>query len=119
MDWAGLMQRKIAISAILGLMITGMTAHGQQVELPLVVGQTIEQANNVLIKHGWRADPLQTPGAMETELSGLKLISLSSCSGTGVGFCRYDYRRGQQHLSIVTIPSDPGSTSVGLVERWW
>ena len=56
---------------------------------------------------------------METELSGLKLISLSSCSGTGVGFCRYDYRRGQQHLSIVTIPSDPGSTSVGLVERWW
>ena len=35
----------------------------------------------------------------------------------GVGFCRFDYRRDLQRLSVVTVPSEPGRPSVGRVKR--
>jgi len=40
-------------------------------------------------------------------------------SGAGVGFCRFDYRRDLQRLSVVMVPSEPGRSSVGRVDRWW
>ena len=88
-------------------------------EPKLSARQTILEANRHLIANGWRPAPEKTPTPEERRLSSVPLESLSSCSGTGVGFCRFDYRRDLQRLSVVTVPSEPGRPSVGRVDRWW
>ena len=88
-------------------------------EPKLSARQTILEANRHLIANGWRPAPEKMPTPEERRLSSVALESLSSCSGTGVGFCRFDYRRDLQRLSVVTVPSEPGRPSVGRVDRWW
>ena len=113
------MKTKVVISTIMGLLFYGSFACSQPAIPSLVVGLTIEQANRMLEEQGWEPDPEHSHHPSSMSRSGGELMSLSSCSGTGVGYCRYDYQRGKQHLSIVTIPSQPGTPSGGLVERWW
>ena len=88
-------------------------------EPKLSARQTILEANRHLIADGWRPAPEKTPTPEERRLSSVALESLSTCSGTGVGFCRFDYRRDLQRLSVVTVPSEPGRPSVGRVDSWW
>ena len=88
-------------------------------EPQLSARQTILEANRHLIADGWRPAPEKTPTPEERRWASVALKSLSACSGTGVGFCRFDYRRDLQRLSVVTVPSKPGRPSVGRVERWW
>ena len=88
-------------------------------EPKLSARQTILEANRHLISNGWRPAPEKKPTPEERRLSSVALESLSSCSGMGVGFCRFDYRRDLQRLSVVTVPSEPGRPSVGRVDRWW
>ena len=88
-------------------------------EPKLSARQTILEANRHLIANGWHPAPEKTPTPEERRLSSVALESLSSCSATGVGFCRFDYRRDLQRLSVVTVPSEPGRSSVGRVDRWW
>ncbi len=107
----------IAVSAAL-LSMNGAMVHALP-QPQLNQRQTILEANRHLIADGWRPAPQQTPSAQERAISSVSLASLSACSGTGLGFCRYDYVRDQQTLSVVTVPSDPGKPSVGRVERWW
>jgi hypothetical protein len=60
---------------------------------------------------------------MDQQRAGIPLTSLSACSGTGEGFCRFDYRRNGRQLSVVTIPSTDGADTAaqlgGVVKRWW
>ena len=72
-----------------------------------------------LLAVGWRPAPEKKPTPEERRWASVALKGLSACSGTGVGFCRFDYRRDLQRLSVVTVPSEPGRPSVGRVERWW
>ena len=88
-------------------------------EPKLSARQTILEANRHLISNGWRPAPEKKPTPEERRLSSVALESLSFCSGMGVGFCRFDYRRDLQRLSVVTVPSEPGRPSVGRVDRWW
>ena len=88
-------------------------------EPKLSARQTILEANRHLIANGWSPAPQKTPTPEDRRLSSVALESFSSCSGTGVGFCRFDYRRDLQRLSVVTVPSEPGRPSVGRVDRWW
>lgn len=81
--------------------------------------QTILEAHRTLLAAGWAPAPAQAPSLHERQWSAVELTSLSTCSGTGVGYCRFDYRRDGQHLSVVTVPSKPGHPSVGRVQRWW
>ncbi len=71
-------------------------------EPKLSARQTILEANRHLIANGWRPAPERTPTPEERRLSSVALESLSTCSGTGVGFCRFDYRRDLQRLSVVS-----------------
>ena len=86
--------------------------------IQLQVGQPIRMADASLLASGWLPKPDQATEVLNSESSGPTLPSLSSCSGTGVGFCRYDYARDRQRLSVVTVPS-PSSDVSGLVQRWW
>ena len=84
----------------------------------LQVGQSIRAADASLLASGWLPKPDQSMERLEPDPTGPVLPALSACSGTGVGFCRYDYARDRQRLSVVTVPS-PSSALSGLVQRWW
>ena len=77
--------------------------------------QPIERADQHLRDQGWQPDGDPNLDSFDRELSGNGLASLRSCSGTGAGFCRYDYRRGRQQLEVITVPSADGD---GLVHHW-
>ncbi|MEY2644144.1 MAG: hypothetical protein RLZZ611_793 [Cyanobacteriota bacterium] len=77
--------------------------------------QPIEQADQRLRAQGWQPDGDPALESLDRELSGNSLTALRSCSGTGAGFCRYDYRRGSQQLEVITVPSADGD---GLVHHW-
>ena len=77
--------------------------------------QPIEQADQTLQAQGWRPDGDPALETYDRELSGNGLASLRGCSGTGAGFCRYDYRRGRERLQVITVPSQDGD---GLVHQW-
>ena len=82
----------------------------------LTVHEPITQLNARFLAAGWTPDPEQPPLPFERKLAGNNLASLSACSGTGPGFCRYDYRRGNRHLAVVTVP---GATGDGVVHNWF
>ena len=86
--------------------------------IQLQVGQPIRAADASLLASGWLPQPDQSIDGLELDSSGQTLSALSSCSGTGVGFCRYDYIRDLRRLSVVTVPS-PSSDMSELVQRWW
>jgi hypothetical protein len=95
----------------LALPVLGVRPQG----MPLKPNQAITSADQQLKAQGWR--PAGDPGLQpfERELAGNQLASLSGCSGTGAGFCRYDYRRGRQRLEVITVAGPDGT---GLVQRW-
>jgi len=61
-----------------------------------------------LIEEGWVAQSDRAPLPFERRLAHNDLASLSGCSGTGLGFCRYDYQRGSQRFAVVTVPGPDG-----------
>jgi hypothetical protein len=120
---AALRCRPLAIAAAaVGIAAAGglpaLLASSGQAQAPttlLTVREPIEAADQRLQQQGWR--PISTPPAesFDRELSGNGLISLRACSGTGMGYCRYDYRRGDNQLEVITVPSSDGD---GQVVRW-
>ena len=113
------MGRSVAMAVSTTLVLINSVMVHAMPQLQLNQRQTILEANRHLLADGWRPAPELTPSQEERALANVSLASLSACSGTGVGLCRYDYVRNQQRLSVVTVPSDPGKPSVGRVERWW
>ena len=111
------MGRSVLLSLLLPWLMAGSAL--ARPEPQLSARQTILEANRHLIADGWRPAPEKTPTQEERRWASVELKSLSACSGTGVGFCRFDYRRDLQRLSVVTVPSEPGRPSVGRVDRWW
>ena len=85
----------------------------------LQTDQSILEAHQQLIAAGWQPAATQTPSERERQWAAVTLSSLSSCSGSGAGFCWFDYQRQEQRLSVVTVPSKPGKASIGRVNRWW
>ncbi|AII43103.1 hypothetical protein KR100_06955 [Synechococcus sp. KORDI-100] len=106
----------MAAAPLLTMVVAAVHA-GEQ--LQLTPRQTILEADRHLLADGWIPAPQQTPSVQERQWASVSLPSLSSCAGTGVGYCRFDYQRNQQRLSVVTVPSEPGRPSVGRVDRWW
>ena len=108
------MGRCVLLSLLLPWMMGGSAF--ARPEPQLSSRQTILEANRQLIADGWRPAPEKKPTPEERRWASVALKSLAACSGTGVGFCRFDYRRGVQRLSVVTVPDAPGCPRV---ESWW
>ena len=83
---------------------------GSQTVLPVVAPhEPINRVDARLLADGWIANPERDPLPVELERSRNNLSSLSACSGTGMGFCRYDYQRGSHRFAVVTVPGPDGS----------
>ena len=82
----------------------------------LAANEPITEVDARFLAAGWVPQPEQEPLPFERKLAGNSLASLSACSGTGLGFCRYDYQQGHQHISVVTVP---GSRGAGVVHSWF
>ena len=104
----------------LGVALTNLiTAATANTLLPhLKEGQSILYADQTLTASGWQPAPEDQAKPFEYALAGNSLSSLASCSGSGVGFCRYDYRLNNQKLVVVTIPASKPNHA-GRVYRWW
>lgn len=83
--------------------------------LVLTIQELIQHLDQRLRRQGWQPDGDALLESFDRELAGNDLTSLRSCSGTGAGYCRYDYRRGRQSLSVITVPNRNGD---GVVHHW-
>ena len=95
------------------------TAKADNTHVVLKSGQSIVQANASLTASGWLPAPQRSALDFEKSLSGTDLQALASCSGTGPGFCRYDYQRDGQRLFVVTVADGAQPQKAGIVTPWW
>lgn len=82
----------------------------------LAMNEPITEVDARFRAAGWVPHPDREPLPIERKLAGNNLASLSACSGTGMGLCRYDYRRGHQQFAVITVP---GVKGVGVVQNWF
>ena len=108
--------------AVLGVVGGGAVVAQPRGAVPLSAGQPILEADAVLLGSGWRPSPQHHPLDLDQQRAGVPLTSLSACSGTGQGYCRFDYHRNGRQLSVVTTPSIDRSQIPnqlgGVVKRW-
>ena len=104
-----------------GLVLGGIAgaSRADPINVSLRSGQSIVQADASLTASGWRPAPTRPVLAFEKTLSGTDLRALASCSGTGPGFCRYDYQRDGQRLFVVTVANGAKPEMAGIVTQWW
>ena len=90
--------------------IQAVRSGGDEQRPPPVVApqEPISQVDARLIEEGWVPQSDRAPLPFERRLAHNDLASLSGCSGTGLGFCRYDYQRGSQRFAVVTVPGPDG-----------
>lgn len=82
--------------------------HGRAV-VPNVTGKSIRTARAILIKHGWTpAPPSEPPDADDAaaQLAKRGLVEAQGCSGTGLGFCGFQYRNAAGTLNVTTAGGD-------------
>ena len=113
------MGRVVLLLILMSPLCAGVVAAASQPTPALKLRQTILEANRYLIDEGWQPSPKAFPSPEERRWSAVPLSSLSAYFGTGIDFCRFDYQKDQQQLSVITMPSNPGQPSVGQVSRWW
>jgi hypothetical protein len=102
----------LAVAAAAGVVLTQAVRSGGDTETQLPVIEPREPISEVdarLLAEGWAAKPNRDPLLFERRLAHNTLASLSGCSGTGMGFCRYDYQRGGQRFAVVTVPGPDGT----------
>ena len=95
------------------------TSRADTTRVTLQSGQSILRANATLTASGWKPAPERAVLDFEKSLSRTDLKALASCSGTGPGFCRYDYARDGQRLFVVTVVDGAQPEKAGIVTRWW
>ena len=103
-----------------GLIMSGIWVDLKAEQRPpeLQAGQSILVVDQTLTSTGWNPAPEGQVQTFEQRLAGNQLSSLASCSGTGDGYCRYDYQRSNKRLVVVTVPA-PQPNQAGRVARWW
>ena len=102
------MGRVVLLLILMSPLCAGVADAASQPTPALKLRQTILEANRYQIDEGWQPSPKAFPSPEERRWSAVPLSSLYTCSGTGVGFCRFVYQKNQQQLSVVTVPSNPG-----------
>ncbi|NJM51583.1 MAG: hypothetical protein HC843_12530 [Sphingomonadales bacterium] len=69
--------------------------------VPNIYGKKITDGRNALLKAGWK--PLGDKDGGAEHLLRLGISEVESCSGTGYGFCRYSYGKGDMTLWMTSV----------------
>jgi hypothetical protein len=92
------------------LRLSGLAAQetlcGGRAAVPNVYGMSINEARRVLWAKGWApvpTNPPPEPRSREGELAKRGVTEVEGCSGTGFGYCRYNYRGGGGLLNVATV----------------
>lgn len=75
--------------------------------VPKINGMPITRARVALIGAGWKpvnhGGPADRIDDRERELVEKGVVEVDSCSGTGFGYCAYDYTRTDARLAVTTV----------------
>jgi hypothetical protein len=97
--------------------------HGKAV-VPNIYGMPIGKARALLQAKGWKPAPSKL-GTNEDEfgreiaLAKRGVVEVSNCSGTGLGFCSFDYIGADGRLGVTTVGDDdfPSVSAYGVTCR--
>lgn len=93
-------------------------------EMPdLEQGMEYSEVRQILLDAGWQAlyipwnyRETSLPGVSESLVQDHGYGELVDCSGTGLGFCRFEFSNAnEQKLVVVTVNND----SLPELYRWW
>lgn len=78
--------------------------------MSLVEGQEYAEARTMILADGW--EPVASPGQNRVEECGSRepceaYPETVSCSGTGEGFCAFEFAKGGRTLNVVTRGDEP------------
>src|SRR5690606_32240730 len=82
--------------------------------VPNIYGLPIAEARDSISRFGWK--PVESassewPDQRSAALAALGLSEVTGCSGTGFGYCGFDYRAGKASLSITSVgDAEPPAT---------
>ncbi len=120
-----------ASAAVAGLLFLGLAPPGGHTpmlatsvaqSLPIQQGQSYTEARILLLAAGWNRSH-----AVRQEECSAGIVDrrchlfpeIASCSHTGLGLCRFDWRSPQgRHYAVITSGGDSGGDP-GVVERWF
>lgn len=116
--------RMLAVTATLvGLALSSGTGLAQEVPTTLRQDMPYSQARQILLDAGWQAvfqSPMREQYApLDYIIGDLGYNEVVDCSGTGMGFCRFEFADAKGHtLAVVTVRNqrDWGGP---LLHRWW
>nr|KIS30036.1 hypothetical protein TQ38_24960 [Novosphingobium sp. P6W] len=105
-----------------GLVIGKLAAEEQTCggSVPTINEMPITRARKELIAGGWSPVNHGTPDdridEREQALAQLGVTEVDSCSGTGFGYCSFDYRKGKAKLGVTTVGDneDPSVSNYGV-----
>ena len=83
--------------------------------VPNIQNLPINKAREMLAKAGWGPTPRATPVREAEDVRAFDLAKrgvpeVDSCSGTGMGFCRFDYQGPAGSLAVITVGDDEWPT---------
>jgi hypothetical protein len=81
-------------------------ACGGRAVVPNIYGRPINEARAMLLRHGWSPAPPQTRDGNDSRVADLLrrgVPEVEDCSGTGFGFCAYNYSSAAGTLSVTTV----------------
>jgi len=79
-------------------------------KVPDLYERGIDAARRVLLSQGWVPErPADPPGEgdMARDMAAKGLIEAETCSGTGVGYCAWNYRSEEALLHVATVGGEP------------
>ena len=82
------------------------TLCGGKAVVPNIYGKPINEARRLLWARGWAPVPTRPApeaASREGELAKRGVTEVEGCSGTGFGYCSYNYRGGGGLLSVATV----------------
>ena len=110
----------IAATTIATLLVPTI-AVAQTIPKNLKQGMPYAQARKTLLNSGWQAvahSPNRDRSGAMNYLIKLGYNEVETCSGTGMGFCRFSFTNANgQKLAVVTVNNQPGQKP--KLQRWW
>jgi hypothetical protein len=116
------------ITAILAGAITFLNGSVHAQEVPLLKQKMpYSEARKILINAGWQA--IEIPilqrrdryfGAMEYIIKDLEYNEVTTCSGTGLGLCLFEFAAADgRKLIVSTANNDRRAKKPVILYRWW